>query len=107
MFRATLCPTSGEVSFQPADQTPPIHSDKYQCRIDTVVSPDDGHMDARNLYRREINILSRFEHLVGLICKIVHGRRSTKHKIQLILLFIHLNSFMVESTWKRSRILIG
>ena len=36
-------------SFQPGDQTPPIQSDKYQCHIDTVISPDDGHMVARNL----------------------------------------------------------
>ena len=25
------------VSIQPTDQTPPIQSDKYQCRIDTVI----------------------------------------------------------------------
>ena len=37
------------VKLQPADQTPPIESDKYQCRIDTVLSPDDGHMVARNM----------------------------------------------------------
>ena len=29
----------------------PTHSDKYQCRIDTVSSPDDGHIVARNMYR--------------------------------------------------------
>jgi len=38
-------------------------------------------MDARNMYRREINILSRIVHLVGLIYKIMQGCRSTKHKI--------------------------
>jgi len=49
MFRATVCPSSGEnyciyasgllvgVPLQTADQTPPIQSDKYQCRIDTVI----------------------------------------------------------------------
>ena len=37
------------IEIQPADQTPPIQTDKYQCRIDTVNSPDDGHMDARNM----------------------------------------------------------
>ena len=59
MFRASMCPSSGEnyciyatlVFFtmywwlldcwldwiQPADQTPPIQSDKHQCRIDTVI----------------------------------------------------------------------
>jgi len=30
---------------------PPIQSEKYQCRIDTVSSPDDGHIVARNMYR--------------------------------------------------------
>jgi hypothetical protein len=24
----------------------------YQCRIDTVISPGDGHIVARNMYRR-------------------------------------------------------
>jgi len=34
-----------------AEQTgqPPIHSGKYQCHIDTVSSPDDGHIVARNM----------------------------------------------------------
>ena len=31
----------------------PIQSDKYQCRIDIVISPDDGHMVARNMQRRK------------------------------------------------------
>ena len=82
MFRATTCPSSGEItvsvrhwylSLQPADQTPPIQSDKYQCRTDTVISPDDGHVVARNTLRREINILSRIVHLVGFICKITYN----------------------------------
>jgi len=30
---------------------PPIQSENYQCRIDTVRSPDDGHIVARNMYR--------------------------------------------------------
>jgi len=37
------------VKLQPADQTPPIQSDKYQCHIDKLISPDDGHMVARNM----------------------------------------------------------
>ena len=57
------------VKLQPADWMPPIQSDKYQCHIVTVISPDDGHMVARNMYRREINILSRIVHLFGFICK--------------------------------------
>ena len=46
-----------------------LQSDKYQCPIDTVVSPDDGHVVARNMYRREINILSRIVYLDGFIFK--------------------------------------
>jgi hypothetical protein len=46
------------VSLQPAYQTLPIQSEKYQCRIDIVIFPDDGHMVARNMYRSETNILS-------------------------------------------------
>ena len=59
MFRAPKCPSSGEkllylcdtgichsmggdwsagwIANQPADQSPPIQSDKYQCRIDTAI----------------------------------------------------------------------
>jgi len=35
----------------PKQQTrqPPIQSEKYQCRIETVSSPDDGHIVARNM----------------------------------------------------------
>ena len=28
---------------------PLIHNEKYQCRIDTVSSPDDGHIVVRNM----------------------------------------------------------
>jgi len=37
----------------PNQQTrqPPIQSELYQCRIDTVSSPDDVHIVARNMYR--------------------------------------------------------
>ena len=28
---------------------PPIQSEKNQCRIDTVSSPDDGHIVVRNM----------------------------------------------------------
>jgi len=67
MFRATMCSSSGEptVSTQhwyfslcmggslvwSADQTrqPPIQSEKYKCRIDTVGSPNEEHIVARNM----------------------------------------------------------
>ena len=31
------------------NRQPPIQSEKYQCRIDTVSSADDGHTVARNM----------------------------------------------------------
>jgi len=40
-----------------------------KCRINTVVSPDDGLTVARNMYRTEINILRKIVHQVGNIYK--------------------------------------
>ena len=34
---------------QPVDRT--NRTGTYQCRIDTISSPDDGHIDALNMYR--------------------------------------------------------
>jgi len=44
-----------------------------KCRIDTVVSPDDGHIVAQHMYRKEINILRKIVHQVGFIYKIIQG----------------------------------
>ena len=56
-----MCPSSGELTVSvwsvggvetyPNQQTrqPPIPSKKYQCRIDTVSSSDDGHIVVRNM----------------------------------------------------------
>jgi len=44
-----------------------------KCRIHTVVSPDDGHIVARNMYRKEINTLRKIVHQVGIIYKIIEG----------------------------------
>jgi len=50
-------------------EQPPIQNDKYQCRIDTASSPDDGHTDARNIYKRENKYIKKHVQLVGSICK--------------------------------------
>jgi len=43
-----------------------------KCRINTVVSPDDGHIIVRNMSRLvNINILIKTVHQVGFIYKIV------------------------------------
>jgi len=39
-------------------------------RIDTAISPDDGHIVVRNMYRKEINILKKTVHQFGFIYKI-------------------------------------
>jgi hypothetical protein len=41
-----------------------------KCRRNTVVSPDDGHTVARNVYRKEINVLRKTVHRDGFIYKI-------------------------------------
>jgi len=40
-----------------------------KCRIDTIISPDDGHIAARNMYRKEINVLRKIVHQVGFVYK--------------------------------------
>ena len=44
-----------------------------KCRIDTVISPDDGHIVVRNVKRKEINTLRKIVHQVGTIYKIIQG----------------------------------
>ena len=58
MFRVTMCPSSGELTVSVRHWYFSLcmvgclvcRPDKiYQCRIDTVSSPDDGHLVARNM----------------------------------------------------------
>jgi hypothetical protein len=58
---------------------PPCIPDSYlyritstKCRINTVVSPDDGHIVAQNMQRREINVLRKILHQVGFIYKAIN-----------------------------------
>jgi len=37
----------------------PYRVTNTKCRIDTVISSDDGHIVARNIKRKEINILRK------------------------------------------------
>jgi len=37
----------------------PYRITSTKCHINTVVSPDDGHIVARNMYRKEINVLRK------------------------------------------------
>jgi len=42
-----------------------------KCRINTVISPDDGHIVARNMQRKETNILRKTVQQVGFIYKTI------------------------------------
>ena len=56
-----------------------------RCRIDTVNSPDDGHMAARNMQRIEINIHEKIMHQVGYLQRLYRDARSTEQKIVALL----------------------
>ena len=92
MFQATMCPSSGEITVSMRrlvfanlcgwlsgvqggmlPDSYPYSLTSTKCRIDTVISPDDGHIVARNMYRKEINILKKIMHQVGFIYKIMQG----------------------------------
>ena len=51
----------------------PCRIASIKCRINTFVSPDDGHIVARNMYRKEINILRKVVLQAGFIYKIIQG----------------------------------
>jgi Fe2+ or Zn2+ uptake regulation protein len=69
---------------------PPCIPDSYlyrvtntRCRIGTAFSPDDGHVVARNVYRKAINTLRKFVHQVDSIYKILYndaGQQNIKKK---------------------------
>ena len=56
------------LEWNPNQQTapPPIKNNKYQYRIDTLSSPDDGHIDAQNKQRREKIYAKNYVHLTYL-----------------------------------------
>jgi hypothetical protein len=51
-----------------------------KCHKNIVISPDDDHIVARNMYSKEINILRKVVHEVGFIYKIIQGYTARKLK---------------------------
>jgi hypothetical protein len=47
----------------------PYRVTNTKCHIDTVISPDDGHIVARNTQRKEIYVLRKIVHQFGVIYK--------------------------------------
>ena len=83
MFRATMCPSSGEITvpmrhlvlvtlYRWLSRMHTSHLYRVtntRSRIGTVFSPDDGHIVSRNMYRKAINLLKNIVHQVGSIYK--------------------------------------
>ena len=79
--------------------TPDGHLHRVTCtryRTDTIDSPDDGHMTARNMQRIDINIHEKELCIKFVICKDyteMHGQQNVQlkinfHVMQIILQFI-------------------
>jgi len=49
IIRITYCIYATLVFFTLYGDQPPIQIEKYQCRINNVSCPDDGHIVARNM----------------------------------------------------------
>jgi len=82
MFRATMCPSSGEITVSvphfvrrvPCVPDSDLHRVTHtKCGTDTVISPDDGLIVARNMQRKEINILRKIAHKVGFSYTSIQG----------------------------------
>jgi len=77
MFRATMCQSSGENTVPMRHLvlvTPYSHLYRVtntRRRIGTVFPPDDGHIVARNIQRRTINVLRKSVYQAGSIYKII------------------------------------
>jgi len=87
--------------------TPRITSTK--CRINTVVSPDDGYIVARNTYRKEINIIRKIVQQVGFIYKNIVQPLFTTDCIKFRILFLRAflaRNIMREVILKCFRVMI-
>jgi hypothetical protein len=110
MFRATMCPSSGEITVSmrllvfvtlcgwPSGMQDGIPSciteghlhrvTNTRCHIDTVISPDDGHTVAWNMQRIETNIKQKLCTRLVLFTRLYKDVWSTKHKILPFLSFL-------------------
>jgi len=73
-----------------------------KCRINTVVSPDDGHIVARNLSRL-IKLLRKIVHQVGFIYKINEIRAHfDKHGQRVFLNLCAVNWYILAFSFTRN-----
>jgi hypothetical protein len=102
MFRATMCPSSGETTVFMRDLVlvmDPHRITSTMCRKNTIVSPDDEHIVARNMYRLinipRINCAPSWLYLQRLY----RDAWSTKHKnwLSLFCLLLSASSLLLLS----------
>jgi len=75
-----------------------------KCRIDTVISLNDGHIVARNMWRKEINILRKIMHQVCFNLQDyarMHGQRNIKKSAVLQFCVVSVRSVFQEDHWGR------
>jgi hypothetical protein len=78
MFRATMCPPSGETNAPWILDSRPHSITSTKCRINTVVSPDDGHLVTQNiLIHLAVCLTTGPKHLPKRVLHIVRSRASS------------------------------
>ena len=83
-----------------------------RCPIHTIISPDDRHIVARNMQRKEINILRKMCTKLALFARLCRDERSTKHKKhktkkkfqEIIMIIIYYNYYYVKFVFTISSI---
>jgi hypothetical protein len=82
--------------------TPKLTSTK--CRINTFMSPDDGHLVAQIMERKGINVLRKIVQQIGFICKNIQPLFTTEF-IQFRILF--LREFLATNVMRSDPLLKG
>ena len=118
MFWATMCPSSGEVTvsmrhlasvtlcgwlsgMQDGPCIPDSHLYRIistKCHIDTVISPDEGHIVAQNMWRKEISILRKIVHQVVFIYKIFPQDLPTRTFYEVFVLNLAHGNVCIRTT---------
>ena len=91
--------------FQPADQKPPIQSDKHQCRIDSNFSwwwahGCPKHVEKRNKYTKK-NCVPSLIYLQD--CSRMHGQQNIKNTQYIKCNFKNQNKFKAPRSVQRHR----
>ena len=93
--------TAAWISIQPADLKPPIQSDITLSHRCSKFSPYDGHMDAQNMYRREINKYTKQNCAPSWIClrdyafSLFEPHEDSQFSVQMMLVVLGISNVRV------------